>query len=224
MEDLLESRLHITGIFCSKVGLSNYEALKHILSETLLDVCLPKISRTTIDRRLSLFTKRFIPNKPRTTKHRQYLLNIIGHFHCYHCDINLPTQEKANISRNMCKSCDREKSREKSSNYYDNNRDLCNKRSKEHYKANKESYLLRNKIRNSRVLTATPPWADKSKLLEVYRERPEGYEVDHIVPLNGVEVCGLHVHYNLQYLTKEDNLKKSNKLTGRGKQTAGDCT
>ena len=66
----------------------------------------------------------------------------------------------------------------------------------------------------ARKLQAKPLWADDEKLLDVYKRCPEGHHVDHIVPLKGDNVCGLHVHYNLQYLTPHQNLVKSNKYSG----------
>jgi 5-methylcytosine-specific restriction endonuclease McrA len=66
--------------------------------------------------------------------------------------------------------------------------------------------------RRANKLKATPFWADKQILKEVYDECPVGMVVDHIVPLQGKIVCGLHVPWNLQYLTQSENSKKSNKL------------
>jgi hypothetical protein len=56
----------------------------------------------------------------------------------------------------------------------------------------------------------TVKWADREALKAFYKACPEGMVVDHIIPLKGKNVCGLHVVNNLQYLTFEDNGKKSN--------------
>ena len=65
-------------------------------------------------------------------------------------------------------------------------------------------------IYKSRLRKAMPTWADRLKIREFYKSRPEGCHVDHIVPIRGELVSGLHVHYNLQYLTAEDNMSKGN--------------
>lgn len=59
---------------------------------------------------------------------------------------------------------------------------------------------------------AAPSWCDDASVREFYRECPSGHHVDHIIPLNGDNMCGLHVLANLQYLPAQNNLEKSNKV------------
>ena len=67
-------------------------------------------------------------------------------------------------------------------------------------------------MRHARKLRAIPLWANIEKIKEIYRNRKKGYHVDHVVPLKGLNVCGLHVENNLQYLTVRENISKGNKL------------
>jgi len=68
-------------------------------------------------------------------------------------------------------------------------------------------------------LQALPSWANTEKIKQVYIDRinkelvtGKKYHVDHIVPLQGKNVCGLHVEHNLQILPAAENIKKSNKF------------
>lgn len=61
-------------------------------------------------------------------------------------------------------------------------------------------------------LQRTPAWADLDAIAAFYRGVPEGHHVDHIVPLLGKNVSGLHVLNNLQYLPKRENCSKNNRF------------
>ena len=63
--------------------------------------------------------------------------------------------------------------------------------------------------RRARKRNATPPDADKEKIRDIYLNCPEGYEVDHIIPLSK---GGLHHQDNLQYLTADENRRKGSKI------------
>lgn len=64
--------------------------------------------------------------------------------------------------------------------------------------------------RRAKKLQATPAWSDLTAIQEFYMNCPPGMHVDHIIPLQGRKVSGLHVPTNLQYLTATENLSKSN--------------
>ena len=81
---------------------------------------------------------------------------------------------------------------------------------------NQRNYYLKNHhmmaykkaLRRSRKKLATPIWADLNKINEVYANCPEDMTVDHIIPITSPIVCGLHVSWNMQYLTRSANSKK----------------
>jgi hypothetical protein len=72
----------------------------------------------------------------------------------------------------------------------------------------------RNMRRHASKLNATPTWLtreDHDEILRVYSAARElGHHVDHVVPLRGKNVSGLHVPWNLQTLPATANIKKSN--------------
>jgi len=88
-------------------------------------------------------------------------------------------------------------------------------------KENPDKNRAKSAKRRSRKLRATPEWLTEEQDLQIkliYEEaieleKADGIKrhVDHIVPLQGKNVCGLHVPWNLQILTAEQNLRKSNK-------------
>ena len=114
---------------------------------------------------------------------------------------------------------------ERQSQLYQENSAERKLRQKEWYKKNRKQalearkkyvQLNRGKInalcakRRAIKLQRTPSWADLEAIKKFYENCPKGYHVDHIIPLQGKIVSGLHVLSNLQYLTAEENLKKSN--------------
>ena len=88
--------------------------------------------------------------------------------------------------------------------------------------AHKHVKAFSEQLRNASKKNATPNWLSKNELsliLDFYTVAQEQKElfgvavsVDHIVPLKGKTVCGLHVPWNLCLRTQSDNSRKSNKL------------
>jgi hypothetical protein len=111
--------------------------------------------------------------------------------------------------------------------YRENNKEEILAKKKKYRQDNKESiaaYGKRNRgLCNARdakrracKLQATPLWFEQERatirLMYEYATLMQAH-VDHIVPLQNSKVCGLHTLNNLQLLTAEDNLTKSNKYS-----------
>ena len=75
-----------------------------------------------------------------------------------------------------------------------------------------------NAQRRAAKLQRTPKWSDRQAIKAIYEHAAfmarvcnEPFHVDHIYPLQGEFVSGLHCPLNLQILTKTENLRKSNR-------------
>lgn len=92
-------------------------------------------------------------------------------------------------------------------------------RSKPGYKAIHAEQSAR---RRATKLNATPKWLSKHQLehIKAYYETAAvlskewgvQMDVDHIIPLMGKNVCGLHVPWNLQVMIHVANREKSNRV------------
>lgn len=116
--------------------------------------------------------------------------------------------------RKWCQE-NRERFNERARVYQRNNRPLMRLVEKRYLDKNPMRRKVKSTLFKKRLRQSTPKCLKKSllkELGEIYRNRPEGHDVDHIIPLNGKDVCGLHVPWNLQYLPSSLNRSKGNKI------------
>lgn len=105
-----------------------------------------------------------------------------------------------------------EKVAEYQHNYYTTNKPRILDYIHNYYKENKASKKATGAKYRAAKLQAIPKWADLDAIREFYKNCPKGYHVDHIIPLQGKNVCGLHILSNLQYLPASENCSKGNKF------------
>lgn len=112
-----------------------------------------------------------------------------------------------------------EQEREKRRAYSQQNMAQAIERAKRWKKLNPDKVTASTVKRISWVKRATPAWANEFFIAEAYhiakvrRETLGGqWHVDHIIPLRGKTVCGLHVENNLQVIPAKVNLLKGAKL------------
>lgn len=154
---------------------------------------------------------------------------------CPHCNQSKPLDQFYKRSdrdsyHSWCKSCKHEAGRkwhsknkerhaELNSQWYEQNKEQHLANSKAWYESNKSRKLETVTAREKRCVLATPTWADRElikKLYELARKLTEQtgipHEVDHVIPLQGETVSGLHCQDNLQVITQSENRRKANKL------------
>ena len=106
---------------------------------------------------------------------------------------------------------------QRSKKYRNTNKEHCLEKGKQWKRNNPEKQAEYACYRFKYLKYAKPKWANDEKIKEIYEERNKltestgtEYQVDHIIPITHKLVCGLHNEFNLQLLTKEENLSKSN--------------
>jgi len=153
---------------------------------------------------------------------------------CKKCGKSLPMElfpkvkaAKDGISR-RCQPC----LKQSKDVWRSSNREHITKYNSDYAKDNPESTRVKkrlNAIRNPSTINAraarrraaqlqrTTAWSDPDAIRAIYAEAAEltiatgiQFHVDHIVPLQGKTVSGLHVESNLQVLPWYENLSKSN--------------
>jgi hypothetical protein len=136
------------------------------------------------------------------------------------------SSRKTTGKRNWCNECFnlyrsqpniKDNIKKTSQQYFENNKEKILSKNKLYYQNHVAEHSARVRFNKLKRKKATPSWANKDKIMEFYlkadqltQETGIVHEVDHIIPLNGKNVCGLHVEYNLQILTREQNRKKFN--------------
>ena len=144
------------------------------------------------DKRIANLLTDLFPTKPKTTvKLCNWLLEIYDYKFCAKCNNihSLAHFHKDSSTRSGL------------NNYCID----CGKPSKEHSRANTAKY-------RASKLNATPKWANLTVIRRIYADCPVGCQVDHVIPLQGINVCGLHVENNLSYLPARINTSKGNKM------------
>lgn len=157
---------------------------------------------------------------------------------CSKCKSSKPTTEftkdkyKKSGYKSSCKDCNSksfmayrnknpDKVRETAKNYVLRNHEKEKLRHQTYRKNNLEKDAANAAGRRFARDKATPKWLSKEQKQEIVSfyalakdcEVVSGqkYQVDHIVPLKGKNVCGLHVPWNLQVLPADINNSKGNR-------------
>lgn len=142
---------------------------------------------------------------------------------CYHKIRmkELNTKPRVTVSEKKCPTCKTTKINNffgKDKKRFDGLTSQCKYcRNVEYKRKNKGLVNYYHAKRKKAIKRATPIWINKKAVVEIYNESvilsgKTGipHHVDHIIPIKGKSVCGLHVENNLQILTRTENCSKRN--------------
>ncbi len=102
--------------------------------------------------------------------------------------------------------------KQQNKDWYKQNKERRREYQRKYQKNNKALGSMRAMNRKAAKLQRTPLWANKENIRFFYEHCPKGYHVDHIIPLCGENISGLHIETNLQWLLAHDNQVKGNKF------------
>ena len=126
-------------------------------------------------------------------------------------------KERGDGLRQYCKPCASERSRR----WYDKNKDQSQQQKRAWKARNVDKVSAASAKRRCTVHNRTMPLAPhhEAAMSAVYteaqrltRETGVKHHVDHIVPLHGDVMSGLHVPWNLRVIPAAENLAKSNRV------------
>ena len=115
----------------------------------------------------------------------------------------------------------REKIAKQKAAYKEKHKEHLARKNSEYQKANKGKSAARTAGYRAKKMMAVPLWADSNAIELMYEKaramtfsstKGVAYHVDHIVPIQGRHVCGLHTQANLQILTSSENQSKGNRI------------
>lgn len=87
------------------------------------------------------------------------------------------------------------------------NKRFCKKTCSSSYRKAKKTRRKLERCRHQKISRQF-----KKEIYSIYQMCPANMQVDHVIPLNHPDISGLHVPWNLEYLTSKENLKKSNEF------------
>lgn len=143
---------------------------------------------------------------------------------CVECERIRRLNNKARIKRYLKEYYQdhREQHIARSKKYYQRNAEWLKAYIKEHRQGNQARKNVLNLQRVEYIRRATPTWVSLREIEAFYHEAQRisqetgtPHHVDHIVPLQGYSVSGLHVPWNLRVIPAIENICKGNQLVER---------